>query len=165
MQPFQRTIAAPTGLVTSTGGLHNFSMSWAPKLGAKTYKFEVSTTPAQNADGSFAAPIEGFNTDTTSAAPTMQYDYTTYQNGGALYWHVAAVDADGNQGAFSATQTLTLPLKLTMSISSGGIVHKTAATVTVTMTNGPGTSSRASPSRWPAPGSRRRRSRPARRAR
>ena len=104
--------------MTSTGGLHNFSMSWAPKLGAKTYRFEVSTTPAQNADGSFAAPIEYFNTDTTSAAPTMQYDYTTYQNGGALYWHVAAVDADGNQGAFSATQTLTLPLKLTMSIAT-----------------------------------------------
>jgi hypothetical protein len=138
LQPFQRTIAAPTALVTSTGGLHNFSMSWAPKLGAKTYRFEVSTTPAQNADGSFAAPIEGFNTDTTSAAPTMQYDYTTYQNGGALYWHVAAVDADGNQGAFSATQTLTLPLKLSLSISSGGIVHKTAATVTVTITNGSG---------------------------
>jgi hypothetical protein len=137
-QTFQRTIAAPTGEVTSTGGLHNFSMSWAPKLGAKTYRFEVSTTQAQNADGSFAAPVEGFNTDTTSAAPTMLYDYTTYQNGGTLYWHVAAVDADGNQGAFSPIQTLTLPLKLTMSVSSGGLVPGSAANVTVTLTNAAG---------------------------
>ena len=68
----------------------------------------------------------------------MQFDYTTYQNGGTLYWHVAAVDADGNQGAFSATQTLTLPLKLTLSISSSGLLPKTAANVTVTMTNAAG---------------------------
>jgi hypothetical protein len=138
LQTFQRTSAAPTGEVTSTGGLHNFSMSWAPKLGAKTYRFEVSTTQAQNADGSFASTVEAFNTDTTSAAPTMEYDYSTYQNGGTLYWHVAAVDADGNQGAFSPIQKMILPLKLTMSISSGGLVPGTAATVTVTMTNAAG---------------------------
>jgi hypothetical protein len=137
-QPFQRTIAAPTGLVTSTAGLHNFSMSWAPKLGAKTYKFEMSTTQAQNSDGSFSNAFESFSTDTTTAAPTMMNTFTTYQNGGTLYWHVAAVDADGNQGAFSPIQTLTLPLKLTMSIATGGLLPKTAANVTVTMTNAAG---------------------------
>jgi hypothetical protein len=138
VQPFQRTIAAPTGLVTGTGGLHNFSMSWAPKVGAKAYKFELSTTQAQNSDGSFSNAFEAFTTDTTTAAPTMMSTFSTYQNGGTLYWHVAAVDADGNQGAFSPLKTLTLPLKLTMAIASGGIVHQTAATVTVTMTNAAG---------------------------
>jgi hypothetical protein len=135
VQPFQRTIAAPTSLITSSGGLHSFSMSWAPKLGAKTYKFEVSTSQSQNSDGSFAGPFETIITDTTSAAPTMMNTYSTYQNGGKLYWHVAAADADGNQGAFSPVQTLTLPLRLVIAVS-GGLVPKTTGSVTVTMTNG-----------------------------
>ncbi len=137
VQPFQRTISAPTGLATSTGGLHNFAMSWAPKSGAKQYKFEVSTTPAQNSDGSFSSTFEQFLTDTTSAAPTMAYDYSTYQNGGTLYWHVAAVDADGNTGAFSPIQTLGLPLKLSESVS-GFLIRKTMGSVAVTMTNAVG---------------------------
>jgi hypothetical protein len=137
LQPFQRTISAPTGLGTSTGGLHNFAMSWAPKSGAKQYKFEVSTTPAQNSDGSFSSTFEQFLTDTTSAAPTMAYDYSTYQNGGTLYWHVAAVDADGNTGAFSPIQTLGLPLKLSEAVS-GFLIRKTMGSVAVTVTNAVG---------------------------
>jgi hypothetical protein len=135
LQPYLRTIAAPTGLVTSTGGLHNFSMSWSPKAGAKQYKFEVSTSRAVNPDGSFASTFEQFNTDTTSAAPTMQFTYGTYQNGGNLYWHVAAVDGDGNVGAYSSIQTLTLPMKLSITTNAGALFPKQATKVTVTIKN------------------------------
>jgi hypothetical protein len=137
-QPYQRTIAAPGGLVTSSGGLHNFSMSWNPKAGAKQYRFEVSTTQAVNPDGSFSNTFEQITTDTTSAAPTMQYTYGTYQNGGTLYWHVAAVDADGNVGAYSAVQTLTLPMKLNISTSAGALFPKQKSKVTVTIKNAAG---------------------------
>jgi hypothetical protein len=137
-QPFQRTISAPTGLTTSLGNLHSFSMRWSPKAGAKNYKFEVSTSQAQNADGSFTSPFETFTTDTTSATPTMTNTFSTYQAGGPLHWHVAAIDADGNVGAFSPVQTMTLPLKLVMSSSRFGIVHKVTTSVTVTITNARG---------------------------
>jgi hypothetical protein len=135
LQPYLRTIAAPTGLVTSTGGLHNFSMSWNPKAGAKQYKFEVSTSQAVNPDGSFTSTFEQFNTDTTSAAPTMQFTYGTYQNGGTLYWHVAAVDGDGNVGAYSPIQTLTLPMKLSIATNAGALFPKQKTKVTVTIKN------------------------------
>jgi hypothetical protein len=134
LQPFQRTIAAPTGLATVNHGLHNFSMSWAPKLGAKTYLFEASSSQALQSNGKFENAFETIPTDTTSAAPTMATNYTQYQNGGPVYWHVAAVDADGNTGAFSPIQTMALPLKLGISVS-GFLIRRTMGSVAVTVTD------------------------------
>jgi hypothetical protein len=136
---FQRTISAPANPVTSVGSLHNFSMSWDPKTGGKTYQFEVSTSQSQNADGSFASTVEKITTDTTTAAPTlMSFAGTTYLNGGTLYWHVAAKDADGNLGAYTPIQTLSLPAKLVATASRPSITNKVTTSVKITVKSAQG---------------------------
>jgi hypothetical protein len=128
-QTFQRTIAAPGNPQTSIGGARDFSFSWNPKLGAKTYKWEVSTAQATNADGTFATPLESGTTENTSVAPLLSYQ--AYLNGGILYWHVAAKDADGNQGAFTSPQVLSLPALIKLTASPASIIHAKSTTGTV----------------------------------
>jgi hypothetical protein len=128
-QTFNRTIAAPTNPQTSIGGARDFSFSWNPKLGAKSYKWEVSTAQTTNADGTFATPLETGTTENTSVAPLLSYQ--TYLNGGTLYWHVAAKDADGNQGAFTNSTTLSLPALIKLTPSPASIIHGQYTTVTV----------------------------------
>jgi hypothetical protein len=60
-----------------------------------------------------------------------------FDNGGTLYWHVQAIDADGNHGAFTATQSFKLPAKLY--VSNSGYFQKGAKkTVTITVKDGYG---------------------------
>ena len=85
-------------------------MSWNPKAGAKQYRFEVSTTQAVNPDGSFSNTFEQITTDTTSAAPTMQYTYAPTGTAARSTGTWPRIVADGDVGAYSAIQTLTLPM-------------------------------------------------------
>jgi hypothetical protein len=129
-QDFQRTIQAPQNLATSVAGGRDFSLSWDAKAGAKTYTVEVSTSLATNVDGSFTTPLETISTEVPNAAPTLGYQ--AYLNGGTLYWHVAAKDADSNLGAFTAPQVLALPVRIVLS-GSPTIVQKNVTTlVTIT---------------------------------
>ena len=57
--------------------------------------------------------------------------YGAYTNGGNLYWHVAAKDADANLGAFTAPQLLALPVLIKVTASPLSILKKTTTTVTV----------------------------------
>ena len=95
---FTRTIRAPAGARASVRP-RSLLFSWSPKLGAKSYRLQVSTRP------DFAQTVENVTTDNTSYAPLLQRQY---QDGGALYWRVAAVDADGNSGNFTPTRSLRL---------------------------------------------------------
>jgi hypothetical protein len=136
---FQRTISAPASPVTTVGSLTNFSMGWDPKAGAKQYLVEVSTSQAVNATGAFSSTVEKITTDTTAAAPSLlAIGGTTYLNGGTLYWHVAAKDADGNVGSYTPIQTLSLPAKLVATSSKPSITKKVATSVTITVKSAQG---------------------------
>ncbi|HYX87612.1 MAG TPA: hypothetical protein VE777_21785 [Gaiellales bacterium] len=130
LQTFDRTITAPANVSTSYGGPKDFSFTWDPKLTAKTYSWEVSTSSTTTAGGSFATILESGTTETTGVAPLL-YNHLEYTNGGTLYWQVAAKDADGNLGAFSAAQTLALPVLIKVTASPLSILKKTTTTVTV----------------------------------
>lgn len=129
VQTFDRTITAPVNPVTSYGGPKDFSFSWDSKATAKTYVWEVSTSPTTTTGGHFASSLEQGTTETTGVAPLLTYG--AYTNGGNLYWHVAAKDADANLGAFTAPQLLALPVLIKVTASPLSILKKTATTVTV----------------------------------
>lgn len=132
-QNYTATIPAPTGLSSVDTGAHTFSMQWSPVNGMKDYKVEVSTSPATNSDGSFVTTVEQISTYTPNAAPRIMNLLTTtnaYLNGGTLYWHVAALDAGDNVGAYSATQTYKLPAKIIVASSSSFAAHGMTTTIT-----------------------------------
>ena len=59
-------------------------------------------------------------------------------NGGTLYWHVAAKDADGNVGSYTPIQTLSLPAKLVATSSKPSITKKVATSVIITVKSAQG---------------------------
>ena len=72
--------------------------------------------------------VRRFTTQNTTAAPLLTSG--TYVEGGPLFWHVKAVDADGNQGAWSQAIPLTLPLHMHLSVS-GSVAKGTTTTLKV----------------------------------
>ena len=95
---YTRTISPPAGShVTSSGG--GLVFSWRPRLGADSYRVEVASSP------DFSRRVDSSTTENSALAPQLSYGY---DKGGTFYWHVATVDADGNVGSFSKTQTFHL---------------------------------------------------------
>ena len=82
------------------------------------------------------------------------------RRGWPAYWHVKAVDADGNQGAWSQAIPLTLPLHMHLSVS-GSVAKGTTTTLKVYRAPPPARPSPASASRSRGSASRPRPSRPA----
>jgi hypothetical protein len=125
VQTFTRTFGEPTGrraVVTKT----RLIVSWDPKQGAKTYHLQVST----NAD--FSATIEDVTQDATRFAPLLTAP--GYTDGGRLLWRVAAIDAEGNQGDWSAPSKIMLAKALKVAGDTGPTKGKAQA-ITVTVTN------------------------------
>ena len=78
----------------------------------------------------FSRTVETVSTDNTSYAPTMTpYGYN---GGGTLYWHVAGVDEDRNQGDWSQIQQIRMQPRLRVSVS-GLARHKRTSSVRVTV--------------------------------
>jgi hypothetical protein len=110
-QSFTRTIGEPANAKTDADKDH-ILLSWSPRVGVKNYKLQVASTP------DFSRVIETVTTDNTSFAPTMtRYGY---DRGGTLYWRVAGVDEDRNQGDWTQIQQIRLQprLKLTLTGSA-----------------------------------------------
>ena len=126
--PFTRSIGEPVGLKTDAGPDHVL-LSWAPKLGVKQYKVQVSGRP------DFATAVESVLTDNTAYAPKLSN--VAYLSGNQLYWRVAGVDADNNVGDFSPAQPLSLLPKLKISVK-GSLRQKARGRVTVTVRNASG---------------------------
>jgi hypothetical protein len=130
-QSYTRTIPEPTGLASdvasTTTGTTRAMMTWNPRLGAKEYQVQVSTT------NSFGSPFESVKTNSTSFAPTM-FTASQYGNGGTLYWRVQAIDADGNGGDWGYS-TLGLPAKMVLTGSTSLIKRATSKTVKITAKN------------------------------
>ncbi|MDX6299058.1 MAG: large repetitive protein [Nocardioidaceae bacterium] len=130
-QSYTRTIPEPVGLASdvasTTTGTTRAMMIWNPRLGAKEYRVQVSTT------NSFGAPFDSVTTNSASWAPTM-YSASQYGNGGTLYWRVQAVDADGNGGDWGYG-TLGLPSKMVLTASPSVLSKGTSKVVTITVKN------------------------------
>jgi hypothetical protein len=107
-QTFTRTIGEPVNLHTDSAPDHAL-LSWDLRLGARYYKVQIASTP------DFSRRIEEATTDNAAYAPTMTQG--GYSVGGTLYWRVAAVDQDRNQGDWSPTQELRLQPRMRLSVS------------------------------------------------
>ena len=120
-QTFTRTIAQPLHPHTDANPDH-VVLSWDPRIGVKEYKVQIAKTP------DFSDKVEDTTTDNTSYAPTMtQYGY---QAGGTLYWRVAGVDEDRNQGDWTQAQQILLQPRMRISIM-GSARHKKKRRITV----------------------------------
>ena len=107
-QTFTRTIGEPLNLHTDSA-LDHVLLSWDLRLGSRQYKVQVAS------DQSFSHRIEEMTTDNASYAPLMTQ--SGYAAGGTLYWRVAAVDEDRNQGDWSPMQTIQLQPRMRLSVS------------------------------------------------
>ena len=70
--------------------------------GSMTYIYQVSNASSTNLDGSFVTPIY------TSPALASSSIATTGTPDGTYYWHVMAIDADGNVSAWSTAWKITV---------------------------------------------------------
>jgi len=120
-QSFTRTIAQPLHPHTDANPDH-VVISWDPEIGVKNYKVQISKTP------DFSDKVEDTTTDNTSYAPTMtQYGY---QAGGTLFWRVAGVDEDRNQGNWTSSQQILLQPRMRIAII-GSARHKKKRRISV----------------------------------
>jgi hypothetical protein len=97
---FVHTIHEPLNPAEEVGA-GRLAFSWDAKTGMKQYKIQVS------ARQDFAPYIESKTTENPSFAPTMSS--LSYKDPATLYWRVAAMDADGNVGDFTAVRSLSWP--------------------------------------------------------
>jgi len=107
-QSFARTIGEPINLHTDSNPDHVL-LSWDPKIGVRRYKVQIASSP------DFSRRIEETTTDNATFAPTMTLG--GYSAGGSLYWRVAGVDEDRNQGDWSQAGLIQLQPRLRVSVS------------------------------------------------
>jgi len=128
LQSYTRTIGEPANAKTDSAKDHVL-LSWDPRLGVKEYKVQIASTP------DFSRTVESVSTDNTSYAPAMtSYGYT---GGGTLYWRVAGVDEDRNQGDWTQIQQIRLQPRLRVMVS-GLARSKHMSSVRVTVLDGQG---------------------------
>jgi hypothetical protein len=92
---FRRTATPPKGLRAVASNGRTLLFTWTGRPGVREYIVQVATDPA------FSHGVDTEKTEGTSVAPTLYQ----YSKGGLFYFHIAAVDADGNIGAYSPTRT------------------------------------------------------------
>src|SRR4029453_13741239 len=127
-QSFTRTIGEPVNARTDSDKTHVL-LSWDPRLGVHHYKVQISSTP------DFSRVVESVDTENPSYAPTMtSYGY---QAGGNLYWRVAGVDEDRNQGDWTQVQQIRLQPRLRVTVA-GAARRKHLSTVVVSVYDGKG---------------------------
>jgi hypothetical protein len=98
---YTHTIKEPTNPVSSAGA-NRLALSWDAKTGTKQYKVQISKRE------DFNPSFETKTTDNPDWAPSLTS--STYTSGGTFYWRVAAIDGDGNVGAYATNpETFTLP--------------------------------------------------------
>jgi hypothetical protein len=103
---YTHTIKEPTNPVSSAGA-NRLVLSWDAKTGTKAYKVQISKRE------DFNPSFETKTTDNPDWAPTLTN--SNYASGGDFWWRVAAIDGDGNVGAFA-----TNPQHFTLPAMSGG---------------------------------------------
>jgi hypothetical protein len=79
---------------------HAMIFSWQGRPGLEEYIVQVASRP------DFSGVVETDKTEGTVVASLLSS--SAYAKGGKFYWHVEAVDADGNSTGFSVTKTFRL---------------------------------------------------------
>jgi hypothetical protein len=98
---YTHTIKEPTNPVSSAGA-NRLVLSWDAKTGTKAYRVQISKRE------DFNPSIETKITDNPDWAPSLTS--SNYTSGGQFWWRVAAIDGDGNVGAYATNpETFTLP--------------------------------------------------------
>jgi hypothetical protein len=97
---FTRTIREP-GNPQHNVGQNRLLLTWNEKAGAKRYQVQIS------AREDFAPALETVKTDNANFASAL--NHPTYSPGGTFWWRVAAVDADGTVGDYTAARQFVLP--------------------------------------------------------
>ena len=127
-RPFARFMNPPTGAhaMRAGGGL---VVKWDPSFAlAKNYRVEFAET------SSFTRMIDSKRVDNAAYAPTLMAG--GFQNGGRLYWRVAAVDEGGNTGAWASGRVgLLRRMNVT---ATGGVARGRRGTVEVRVTDAKG---------------------------
>ncbi len=95
---FQRTVTPPTHTTVAVSR-HALLLRWQGRPGLQQYVVEISSTP------DFSQTVETDKTEGTVVASNLN---AFTNKGGRFYWHVAAVDADGNVGGFSPRKTFKI---------------------------------------------------------
>lgn len=80
---------------------HALVFSWQGRPGLEEYVVEIATRP------DFSGDVETDKTEGTTVASLLTS--SAYAKGGKFYWHIEAVDADGNSTGFSSTKIFKLP--------------------------------------------------------
>jgi hypothetical protein len=93
---FQRVVTPPTRMRVSVAR-RSLIFHWQGRAGIRYYIVQVATRP------DFSSMAESVTTEGTALASTLTSG--SYITNKRFYWRVAAVDADGNTGGFSATKT------------------------------------------------------------
>ncbi len=96
-------LAPVNGTATTTAGWTE--ADWSDVTGIFppiTYRYESSNSSSTNADGSFASPA--FQSGTLSSSSIS----TAGTGNGSWWWHVRAVDAQGNMSPWSAATSVTI---------------------------------------------------------
>ena len=127
-QSFTRTIGEPVNAKTDSARDHVL-LSWDPRLGAKEYKLQISSTPDFSRDRRAG--------DDRQRELRAADDASSYAAGGTLYWRVAGVDEDRNQGDWTQIQQIRLQPRLRLSVS-GFPKRKRAGSVTARVVDGNG---------------------------
>jgi hypothetical protein len=107
VQTFDRFIEPPPNAGMSANS-KRVLLSWEASPAAKKYKAEFSDS------SSFSRIVDTHLTSNTNYAPRLSQ--LGFQNGGLLYWRVAALDEDNNVGGW-ATGTFKLPRAMRVTVS------------------------------------------------
>ena len=124
---FTNRMSAPTGATTASQG-HGMLFAWSPKVGASRYQVEVSVRPDFS-----GALVERVLVDNPHYAPLLTL--LGYQNGGRLYWRVAAQDENRNIGETTAPLPFNLPPRLRLQ-ATGFLQRKKTGLLQITVTDG-----------------------------
>jgi hypothetical protein len=112
-RPFTRYMNPPTGArITRDNG--SLVLDWDPSFGlAKEYRVEFSDST------SFRRRMESKRVDNAGYAPRMTT--SGFQNGGPIYWRVAAVDEGGNVGGWASGK---VGLLRKMTVRASGMLRR-----------------------------------------
>jgi hypothetical protein len=128
------TLFSPTsGTVTSTASLT--SVSWnsvTDPAGNITYVYQSANSSSTNFDGSFTTPAYTSGSLTTTTISTLSTP------AGIYYWHVKAIDTDGNMSPWSDMWTFTIDNTppAPIYITTNSVTNVTSTSATVNGTNG-----------------------------
>ena len=102
LEDFTRTISEPNAARSVTKG--GVVLEWEHRPGVKNYRVQIARTPT------FKTTVETVDVDAPNYAPKM--DKRDWQDGGTMYWRVAAMDLKANVGDYTAAQVVRMSSRM-----------------------------------------------------